>query len=173
MRRFLFYFMIIGQIVVISFLTYQFEQIDKTGYEIRVQTLKPDFPVYGDFIDGDMYVEYDINEISEEQWHISSSIDYNTPVYILLRADKNGVYRAHQASTNKLTANNQNEFVLKGTYQYHDTKRDIHYVNYGMERIKHADQFGIFRPDDELVVTLLIGKWGQHKVTAIEKRNGL
>lgn len=169
MKRILFYLILILQVIVIGFLTYQFEKIDQTGHQIKIQTLSPKYPVYGDFIEGDVFVEYDINKITEDRWENTLPIDYNTPVYVLLQEDKTGVYRVRHASTDKIEATKENEFVLKGTYHYHDPNRDIHYVNYGLEHIKKPDRFGTFKPRDELVVTILVGKWGQYKVVAIEK----
>ena len=171
MKRILFYLIIMLQVIVIGFLTYQFEKIDRTGHQIKIQTLSPNFPVYGDFIDGDMYVEYDINKIQEDRWEDSLPLDYHTPVFVLLQEDKTGVFRVRHASTDKIEAKNDNEFVLKGTYHYYDQERDFHYVNYGLEHIKQADQFGTFKPRDELIVTILIGKWGQYKVVGIDKWN--
>jgi len=169
MKRILFYILIVGQLVVILFLCFQFENIDQTGHVIKIQTSRPEFPVYGDYIDGDLYVEYEISKIAEDKWRETLPIDYNTRVYVLLEKDKTGIYRVQKASTKKIDAKQENEFVLLGRYQYHDTKHHEIYIHYGVEKIKHADQFGLFTPKDELVITLLIGKWGQHKVVSIEK----
>lgn len=171
MKRILFYLIILLQVIVIVFLTYQFEKIDRTGYEIKIQTLSPEFPVYGDFIDGDMYVEYDINKIQADRWKTPIPIDYNTPVYVLLEKDKTGVFRVRHAATEKIETTKEDAYVLKGTYQYYDQDHDIHYVDYGLEHIKQADRFGTFKPRDELVITILIGKWGQYKVVGIDKWN--
>lgn len=171
MKRLLFYLVILLQLFVLLFLIFQFEKIDQTGHEVKIQTLSSDFPVYDDFIRSDLYVDYDINKIASDKWNDSLPSDYNSRVYVLLQKDKMNVYRTREASADKLEAKGEDEAVLVGTYQYYDVDRDVYYVNYGFEKIKGVDQFGRFKQTDQLIVTLLIGKWGQYKVINIEKWN--
>lgn len=169
MKRILFYLLLAVQLIVLLFLTFQFEKIDEQGKMIKIHTIKPEYPMYDFVFEDSMYVEYEINKIPQEKWNNSSTVDYNNRVYVLLKRDNNGIFQVEQASIDRLTTDKEEEVVVVGTYHYHDEALGYHYVSYGMEKIKNVEQFGEFRGNDQLLVTMLIGKWGQYKNIAIEK----
>ena len=176
MKRILFFSILLIQIAAIFILTFQFESVEQTGKEMMIKTIFPDEELYYDpmmYIDGTSYVEYDINRISEEKWNNSESIAYNKLVYVLLEKNEEGIFEVVTASDQPIENISDAQVVLTANYSYHDKRDKYHYVLYGFERIKQIEKYGSFRRDDELLVTVVIGKWGQRKIIDVEKYDGV
>src|SRR5690625_1789393 len=153
MKRILFYLLIAVQVIAILFLTFQFEQIDEQGKMIQLRTNKPEYPIYDFIYERHMYVEYEINRIPEDKVSNANELDFDDRVYVLLKSGSDGVYQVERVSNKKLTSNQADEIVLVGQYHYHDEQRNYHFVNYGMEEIKHVNEYGEFRGNDQLLIT--------------------
>lgn len=172
MKRMMFFGIVLIQIVVIAILTFQFEAVDRTGKEITIKTLTPDDDLYYDplmHIGGTLYVEYDINRITEEKWNNSEPIAYNNRVYVLLEKNDEGIFEVVSASNQPIKSVTNEQVVLSANYSYHDKADNYHYVLYGFEEIKQIEKYGSFRADEELLVTVLIGKWGQREIHHVQK----
>lgn len=168
MKQILFYLLLVVQLSVILFLVYQFEQIDRDGQQIKLETITPDYPIDDAYFDGSVYVDYEINQIKKEQWDDIESVNYNDRVFVLLKSDESGIYHVEKVSLKKITATSEADVVLKGNYQYEDEERNFYYVSFGMEEIKNIERFDPIPKTKKFVVTVLLGKWGQYKVTGIE-----
>lgn len=169
MKRILFYTLIGAQLIIILVLTYEFNQIDMNGQQIKLQTIKPEYPIAHSHFDGSLPVDYEINEIQKHLWENNDSLDYNDRVYGLLESDENGIYHVQKASTTKLTTKKDNQIVLAGTYAHEDADNHFHYVDFGLKSIDNLEQFGSIPEKASLVMTVQIGKWGQHKITGIDQ----
>lgn len=165
MRKSLFYIMLFTQACIIIFLTFQFQQIDQVGTEIKLITIDEkeldgyDYP----FVE-DAYVEYEITKIPQEKWTGSLDLDYSEVVYVLLQRDKDGIYHVKEASDMKLSGTDNESVVVMGQYNYYDEQNEEYRLNYHFQHIKGIEQFGEFTYKDDLIVTLLISKWNQYKI---------
>src|SRR5690625_163888 len=103
MKRIIFYSLLLLQIFIILFLTYQFEKIDETGQFIQLETVEPEYPIDDFFYSGSMYVDYTINQIPMEKWNKPKHVDYNNRVYVVLKSDSEGMFHVKDISTKKVT----------------------------------------------------------------------
>lgn len=167
MKRISRYGLIAIQIIVIAVLVYQFEQMEKYAEEIKVTT-KIDYVYYGGFVNNsDLYVEYDINKISRDAWNIDERLPYNRPVYVTLIKNDAGIHEVKTVTKKKPKQEDPDSVIVRANYSY-DNDRGERYVYYGFESIEDTERFGTFKEGDRLLVTVLLGKWGQQKVVNIE-----
>lgn len=166
MKRILFYTLISAQVIVILFLMYTFNQINTDGQEIKLQTIKPEYAIH--HFQDYLQIDYEINKIDKDVWEYEESMDYNDRIYALLESDDHGIYHVKKASTKRLATTLENEIVLVGTYEYENEQDHIYYVDFGLKTSDNLEQFNPIQKKS-LIVTLLIGKWGQHKIINIEK----
>jgi len=169
MKKIIGYMLLAVQIIFLVIIVSQFEHIDRTADEINIVTTV-DYLYIGEFEqDSDLYVDYEINKINNEKWKIKEDLNYNRPVYVTLAANDAGIHEVKTVTEKKPKQREANEVVVKANYNYVDDKGN-YYVNYGFERLKNVNQYGSFRDGDDLLVTVLLGKWGQQKVVNIEKQ---
>lgn len=162
------YTIIVIQILIIVVLVYQFEQIDKKGTQIKLET-KIDFLSNNEFNKHtDISVEYDINKVSYDAWKITDEINYNAQVYVTLTKSKNGSYKVKEVTKEKGKQVEENDVTLRAAFAYKDEVDDYYYVYYGFEYLEAIERFGQFKQGDHLIVTISLGKLGQQKLTNIE-----
>lgn len=162
MKRLFKYMLLIVQIVFIAMIVCQFENIDKHGEKITLET-KVEYIYYSD-----LYVDYPINKINEEKWEIDEEINFNRPIYITLMKNEHEVHEVRMVTKKKPKNRDSNDVIIKANYNYKDS-RGYHYVSYGFEYLEDTERFDNFKEGDRLLVTVLLGKWGQQKVINIEK----
>jgi len=170
MKRLLFIGLIGVQIIIIGFFVFQLEQIYTTGQEIRLLTsdeediyLK-DVPLWDD-----AYLDYDINGIPKEKWTGASELKYKNKIYVLLKQNEDGFYYINQASDKKISASGAGEVVVHGKYNYYDNDQQLYEVNYDFQTVNNVRQFGSFYFNDQLIVTVQLGKWNQYNIVNVEK----
>src|SRR5690625_4538520 len=117
MKRIAFYGITIIQAIVLIGLALQYYLIDPYGQTIAVEVdlSKNDFINYEIYTP--IYMTYEINEISQTNWHIAEDISYNDIVYVLLEEDADGIYRVKEATTKKVDPS-EKQILLKGQYEY-------------------------------------------------------
>lgn len=168
MKRMIQYALIALQIVLMIVIVYQFENMEKYAEEINIVT-KIDYMYYGGFAhNSDLYVDYDINKINEEAWSIDEPLHYNRPVYVTLVKNNEGIHEVKKVTKKKPKNQGPNDVITKANYHYDD--KGQRYVYYGFEFIPNTERFGTFREGEQLLVTVLLGKWGQQKVVKIETK---
>src|SRR5690625_156452 len=165
MRRILFYIVLVIQACVIIFFVFQFERIDQDGTEIKLVTIEQNEMYDYNFpLKGNAYLEYEITNVSTEKWSGSSELDYNELVYVLLQRDEDGIYQVEEASDAKLVAYDSHSVFVIGQYSYYNKQNKKHRIDYNLQSIDNIEQFGKFTYNDQLIVTLMVAKWNQHKV---------
>lgn len=161
------YMILVLQILIIIVLVYQFEGIDQHGRTIKLAT-KIDFLYENDFGDHtNVYVEYDINKITDEQWKISAEVDYKERLYVTLVENQDDVFVVKEVAKAKPNQKKEDEVIVQASFNYKDEVSDFYYLTYGFEYLEAIDKFGRFNEGDELVVTISLGKLGQQKITNI------
>lgn len=172
MKRILFYLFLFLQIILLLFLMFQFERGYDEAETIKLKTSVPDYYMDDDFYNevmgGTMYVDYEVSKIAADKWNNEETIDYNNRVYVLLEENDAGVFEVVTGSESQLTPTDH-QVMLSAYYHYYDEKLKVHYVRYGFEEINNIETYGSFSHDEQLLVTILIGKWGQRKIEHVEK----
>jgi len=171
MKKLLFYPVLLFQIIVLLFLMFQFEYGRTNSETLQLKTALPDYymdDMYNHVMEGEVYVDFEINKIIPSNWDSEQSPEYNHRVYILLEENDAGIFEVVAGADYPLKAD-ANQIVLSAFYHYYDTEYNLHFVRYGFEAINDIDKFGSFQRDDRLLVTVQIGKWGQREVTHVEK----
>lgn len=169
MKRIFNYTLLIVQIVFIAIIVYQFENIDKYGEKIILET-KVEYIYDSDLIqNSDIYVDYLINKINEEQWEIDEEINFNRPVYVTLMKNEYNIHEVRMVTKKKPKNRDLNDVIIKANYNYEDST-GYNYVSYGFEYLEDTGSFGNLKEGDDLIVTVLLGKWGQQKITEIERQ---
>lgn len=169
MKKIAIYGLIAAQVIVVAFLVFFFERFENYAEEIKVST-KIEYAYMEEAqIVGDIYVEYNINEIDKDISENVSDLKYNRPVYVVLQENENGIYEVTAISDKKLKAQDDRDVVLRAIYNYKDERTGKTYVRYGFEYIEDIEEYGSFQEKDELLVTVLVGKWGQQQIKTIEK----
>lgn len=168
MKRYLFYFVLLIQVLLIILLVVQNGLIDRYGKTVKLITEKNDY-IDNSFYEEDFYTEYEINKISKDQWKLAQAEDlaFNERVYVLLKEDEDGIYHVVEATDEQMTAE-ENEVVLIGMHPYYDSG---YHVDYGIETIKNYKQYGSLDPNKQWLVTLKVSPWHQKKIIAIENVN--
>lgn len=169
MKKYILYSLLLFQVVVIATLIYLFEQIDKTGKEVTVQTKTFEYEPYLDY-DSLLYVDYDINEINQETWTIDGELDYNEGLYVLLKKDSDGLFQVSKVALKDIWSNVADDtVVLRASYGYYDTASKTHFVTYQLEELYNVPKATKLKQGDKLNVTWKVGKWGQFKLVDMEK----
>lgn len=168
MKRILFYLLLVIQVVVISFVAIQYALIDDYGKTVKVLQENSEPDTYYDQAD-ELYLDYEINELSDEEWNAPNDMNNNEQVYVLLEADKNGLYHTVEAAKKKQTAK-QNQVVLAGKYQSYASEADSNQVNYGIEQIRQQEKYKQLDRKKQWLVTLKIAPWGQKKIVDMEEK---
>lgn len=170
MKRVMFYGLIVIQIIFVVVLVFQFERITTTGKEIEILTIKEySNDDYTWEFNNSAYVEYEINKIPEERWDSEKeNVSYNDKIYVLLNKSHDDVFKVKQASIKKLKATNDDEVVIVGRSDYGFNSNEPIRVNYDFNTINHIEQYGEFKSDQTLKVTLIVSTYGQYKITNIE-----
>jgi len=168
MKRILIYVVLLIQMVIIITFVFQFERIDVLGSEIKVTTKeKNEHDIYDFPIDDDVYVEYDISTIPDENWSGSSNLNYGERVFVLLEKNNDGIFEVTEGTHKNISNKSEDSIVVPATYGYYDEREKIHEINYKFQRLNKINRFGSFNYHDDLVVTLKVTKWGQYKVIDI------
>lgn len=169
MKKYILYFLLLLQVLIIATLIYLFEQIDTDGKEIVIQTKAFEYEPFIAY-DNTLYVEYEINEIAEEVWSLDENLDYDTNIYVLLKKNEDALFTvSDQALENKWPDLSDDEVVLQASYGYHDEHLKTHHVRYQLEELYKFPVSIKLKQGDRLVVTWKIGKWGQSKLVDLEK----
>lgn len=168
MKRTFFYMLLILQIAVIIFFIVQLEAIEKNGRQIEVVTVNDAMDMEDIPLTDSAYFEYKINRIPKNLWHEESEPDINKRVNVLLKQDEEGIYQVHAVSSKKISGTAEDEVMVSASYSYTDENGN-YYVTYGFEEVDNIEQYGQFYWNDELKVTIVLGKWGQQKIVAMEK----
>lgn len=169
MKRIVRYALIILQIVFILVVVYQFENMENNADEIKIAA-KIEYMSYGGFVNNsEIYVNYDINQISPDVWKITKSLPYNRLVYVTLEKNAEDIFEVKTVTKKKPKQIDSGEVIVKANYSNDDDKGQ-HYVYYGFESISDTNRFGTFKEDDQLIVTILLDEWGQQKIVNIEKQ---
>ena len=173
MRRILFYTILFIQACTIVFLVVQFERIEQVGTEIKLVTLD-EKELYGyDYqLIEDAYLEYEITRIPKEKWSGPSDLNYSEIVYVLLQRGEDGIYEVEKASRKKMDVEDNHSIIITGQYNFYDEHTKEYWINYDFQHIKNIERFGKFSYSDNLIVTLLLSKWNQHKVKDVSLFNG-
>lgn len=158
--------LVIMQVLIIVFLTWQFHMALATGTEITLMTKPDDDDMYSYELSGDYYTQYDSNFIDDDQ--LEGGATWNDIIYVGLTKEK-GRHVVNSAHTKKPTAK-AGEIILQGTYRYEDEETKSYYIEYGFEQISHIDSYGAFKNSDRLQVTFRYAeKWNQFKVLDVTK----
>lgn len=160
MKRVLFYSLLTVQSVILVILGIQYYLIDDYGTEITL--LKDEYMdrmPYSDHV----YVDYEINFISKDNWEVTEDLERNERVYVLLEADESGIYHVKKVTNKKISPNQEQQTVLKGKYQYYNNYDHLrpayYYVTYGIENMKYnRDTL------NEHAITIKQSPWGELKV---------
>lgn len=167
MKKLAVYALIVAQISIILVLVFLYERFEGNAATIIVET-KIEYGYMDDTqLRGNIYAEYNINHIDQEIAATLPEYKYNRPLFVTLRPNEAGIHEVIAVS-NKKPKPAANEVVLRGNYQWKDDDGNI-YVLYGFELIEDIEQFGTFHEKDRLQVTVLVGKYGKQKISAIEK----
>lgn len=166
MKRLLFILLMIIQAAALLLIPIQYEFIDDYGETIRLLTEKHYYDEY--YTDQDyLYIDYEINRISDEIWEIDEELDYKEQVYVVLEPDETGVHHAVRATTVNTVAA-EGEVIIQGSYSYSDEQIGKHFVNYGFESVNNLDGKYEIDYSKQQIVTIHLAPWGQHSVSAIE-----
>lgn len=169
MKRLLFYIFLLLQIVLLVILTGIFENFNDQGDVITIKTKIPDYYMYDDgIVKRTLYTEYEISNIDADKWNNENEIDYNNRVYVLLEENEEGIFEVVAGSDEPLKKE-EHQVLVTAKYNYFDETRGFHSVRYEIEEIEEIEKYGSFRYDDQLLVTVLIGKWGQRQILNVEK----
>lgn len=168
MKRILFYLLLVLQVAVISLIAIQYKLIDNYGKEVNILKEKSEPDTYY-YPEDELYLDYEISDLSDEEWHAPDDMNTNEKVYVLLEADKDGVYHTVEAAEKK-PKTKQNQVVLVGKYQGDISKSDNNRVNYGIEQVKEKEKYNKLDRKNQWVVTLKIAPWGQKKIKNIEEK---
>lgn len=170
MKRIMFYSLVALQIIFVLVLVFQFERITSNGDEIEILT-KMEYSnddYYYDLIDT-AYPEYEINDIPEGRWSSEKEdVSYNDKVYVLLKKSHDDFYKVETASTKKVVASGDDQVVVIGRTDYASNSNEPIRVNYDFNKIEDIEQFGEFKNNQTLKVTLLVSQYGQYKITNVE-----
>lgn len=168
MKKKFFYALLVLQIIVVSLIGLQYYLIDEFGVTVKLTAKATDYMEFHSFDDQtEVFVNFDINTIDGSDWKISKELDNNSKIYVLLEAGKDGIYHAVRASTENISAE-EDQLVIAGKYQYYNSVSGLNYVNYGMEQIRNTGQFESLSSNEEWVVTLKVAPWGQKKLMDIQ-----
>lgn len=168
MKRILFYVVVFFQVAVIAVLSWQYFLIAQYGKSIDLLLEKREYPLfeYGDYL-GDTYVDYEINTIDSTVFPKEVAKDYNKRVYVLLEANKDGIYHVKKVSDYKLQADS-NQVVFVGKYNYYDSISRMDKVTYGIEEITDQSLYMNLDKNKSTIVTVKVAPWGQKKVVAMK-----
>ena len=167
MKRVLFYTLLIFQAAVILLIAIQHHLIDDYGETIKLlrETSVANSHYY--YNDSDyIYIDYEINTISQDIWEIDGELNYQEQVYIVLKPDESGIYHATRATKDKPEAVG-NEVVLPGKYNYNDEMLHEYYVHYDIEEINNNNQYQL-EDREQWIITVNIAPWGQKSIATIE-----
>mgnify|MGYP001499111811 CR=1 FL=1 len=163
MKQKMFVFLLIFQAIIICLVPLQHYLIDDFGETIVLQARKSPDMYYSSNKDF-LYIDYDINEIPEENWDISRDMDYQEKVYVVLRADEEGIYRLVRV-TDKKPRLNGDEFSLTGKFGYFNDHEKRYRIEYGVEQLDWKGE----RPGGyKFLIHLEVAPWGQRTVSKIE-----
>src|SRR5690625_5115717 len=170
MKRLIFFGLIGIQIIIIGFFVFQLEQIYTTGKEIKLVTLDEndiymkDVPLWDN-----AYMHYDITRIPKEKWTGASELSYQKQVYVLLKQGEDGLYYVDTSTDKKLTTTVAEDVVVLGKYYYYDTDQQYYEINYDFQHVNNMNEFGTFYFNDQLIVSIQLGKWNQYEIVNVEK----
>ncbi len=158
--------LVVIQVLIVLFLTWQFQKLTTNGVEVTLLTKPDDDDVYTYDIVDNYYAAFDVNYIKDEQ--LDDEVTWNDIIYVQL-SEENDHYVVKSAHTKKPTKNKA-EIILQGRYKYEDETTKKHYIEYGIEEIPNIDTYGQFKNTDTLQVTFLHSdKWNQFRVLDVEK----
>lgn len=169
MKKIAAYTLISLQVILVLVLVVLYERFEENADEIKVKTTIEYVFMEGEQLVGDIYVDYHINQIDKEKAEAIPDLKYNRPVYVTLVENEAGYYDVKTISEKKVRPTQPDEIVLRANYHFKD-EHGVAHVRYGFEYIEDIEQYGSFQEKDNLSVTILVGKWGQQKITSIEKR---
>ncbi|MDF2671218.1 MAG: hypothetical protein K0R67_3524 [Paenibacillus sp.] len=136
------------------------------GEEIRLQTepVDPRDLLYGDYV----ILNYEISSLKPELWKESGEKpDSGEVIYVVLKPDNEGIYRAIGAYADK-PAVSGDEKIIKGKVSY--SWDEAITVKYGLERYYVPEGTGGELEDKtkDTIVQVKIAPWGQMRITGLE-----
>lgn len=157
------------QVIIILVLAIQFERIDVTGQKIElVGKTHHYFPINGN-MSGDATIEYEIEGIPVHLYEGDpEKLTYDDKVNVLLQQTADGTYEVARASLGKIVASNAEEIVVQGKYPFEMIDENKIHVSYYFNQIKNVENYGEFNWNERIKITILLSKWGQYKVIAVE-----
>lgn len=169
MKRILYYCVLFIQATVILLLAVQHMLIDDYGKEIK---LLQDKSIHTDnYVEPNyLYIDYEINTISNEVWDIERDLDWREKVYVVLQPNESeaGIYEPVRVTDEK-PQTRANEVVLLGRYNFSNQAKRNHYVEYDIERIDNYKGQYQLSSNKRWVVTVKVAPWGQKAIVGMEE----
>lgn len=170
MKKFSLYVLVGLQVLTLIVLVILFESAENNGDKIKLVT-KIDYGYKeGGILTGDIYVDYDINKVPKQIAEDMPDLNYSRPIYVSLKPNEQGIFEVNNISEKKIHELDPKEVVLNADYNYRDEHGNV-YVSYGFQIIESIEKYGNFKEKERIEVEVLIGKWGQQKITNITKIN--
>lgn len=169
MRKHLFIGLLIIQLIIIILFVGFFSMVETFGQGFTVLA-KPDVYSFNhkEPLSGNLYLNYDFQQISNDEWPEGLDVSAGDAVYVLLGENADGVYEWKDVSTKKWKNINDNEIIIHATYSFYEGSSAIHHVRYPFQTAKHVEAFGTFHNGDTLLLTVYKGLFGQYTITQIQ-----
>ncbi|KHE67483.1 GDYXXLXY domain-containing protein [Halobacillus sp. BBL2006] len=170
MKRWIFYLVVILQILFLVLMSISFYAMDAVGETIKLRTAPADprDPFYGDYVT----LAYEIEQIPEDKWAVEKELERGDRVFLLLEARDEGIYELVEASKLWKEAKND-QIVLRARYQWHDEINGTYQVDIGLNRYYIAENTGAMYEQTmgNSIVEIVIAPWGHKKIASLEEDN--
>ncbi|SFJ64768.1 Uncharacterized membrane-anchored protein [Halobacillus dabanensis] len=165
-RRYWFYGLVTMQISFLLLMSASYYLMDIWGETITLKTtpVDPRDPFYGDYVT----LNYEIEQIPEDQWEMETSLDRGEKVFLLLEEDEEGIHSLVRAST-LWPETEANQVVLTSKYQWYDPSSKMYQVDIGLSRYFIEENTGTFwEQREERSVDIVLAPWKQKKIASLE-----
>lgn len=163
------YILLAAQLIFIVTLVYQFESLEKNAQTINIKGNILSILENDQVKSQKWSVDYDINTVSATKWKIDDELIANDLVYVTLEENEEEIYEVKSVTTDEPQSLQAKEIVVRGYYS-HELSNGTYYIYYGFESFDYAVDSEQFIEDEEIVITIEFGKWGQQKVAALRKQ---
>lgn len=168
MKRILFYSLLLVQAIVILLIFVQHNLIGVYGTEIKLlrdgaYTSTQSYDNQYDTI----YIDYEINSLSDEIWEIEEELNYDEKIYVVLEPNESEIHQGVRV-TRKKPEVISNQVILPGRYISSNAAENEHFVNYDIEKVNNYDEQYKLESGKQWIITIKVAPWGQKAIVDIE-----